>query len=157
MGMGRASGTYVLVLRLTEARQIRVGKLGEFPFPAGHYLYVGSAHGRGGLAARISRHRRADKKLHWHVDYLMECAQLEEVWCVESPQRLECVVAKAIGALPGASVPAPGFGSSDCRCAGHLLHFSEPWDTEGALESIRTCEYPYELVRCDDLDALVGA
>lgn len=121
----RARGTYVLVLRLMEAGQIRVGKLGEFPFPAGHYLYVGSARGSGGLATRVARHRRTEKRLHWHIDYLTRRADIIDVWHLESPRNLECVMAEAIGALPGAGVPVPGFGSSDCRCPAHLFYFSE--------------------------------
>ncbi len=123
--VSKASGTYVLVLRLAEKSDIAVGKLGEFRFPPGYYLYVGSAQGSGGLAARIARHRRARKRLHWHIDYLLQYARLEDVWYLESPRRLECVVAEAIGALPDARVPAPGFGSSDCRCTSHLFYFTE--------------------------------
>ena len=123
--IGKARGTYVLVLRLVEETHIRVGRLGEFSFPAGHYLYVGSAQGSGGLEARFARHRRAEKRLHWHIDYLTRCADIIDVWYVESPRRLECVVAEAIAALPDARVPVPGFGSSDCRCPAHLFYFSE--------------------------------
>ena len=154
MGIGRTRGTYVLVLRLTKGTRIRVGKLGEFLFPAGYYLYVGSAHGSGGLVARVSRHCRAEKKLHWHVDYLMQHARLEEVWYVESPQRLECVAAEAISALANAGVVAPRFGSSDCRCSAHLLHFSAPWNAQQALTSLRSVEHLRGLTRVDDLDAL---
>jgi len=123
-----ARGTYVLVLRLEEETHINVGKLGEFSFPAGHYLYVGSAQGGGGLAARVARHRRAEKKLHWHIDYLTRRADIIDVWYLESPRHLECVVAEAIAALPDAQVLVPGFGSSDCRCPAHLFYFSEPPD-----------------------------
>ena len=123
--VGKASGTYVLVLRLAEESYIAVGKLGEFRFPPGYHLYVGSAQGSGGLAARIGRHRRPRKRLHWHIDYLLQYARLEDVWYIESPRRLECVVAEAIRALPDARVPAPGFGSSDCRCTTHLFYFTE--------------------------------
>ena len=126
--IGKARGTYVLVFRLVEETDIRVGRLGEFSFPAGYYLYVGSAQGSGGLVARVARHRRAEKRLHWHVDYLTRCADIIDVWYIESPRHLECVVAEAIAALPDARVPVPGFGSSDCRCPAHLLYFSEPPD-----------------------------
>jgi len=123
-----ARGTYVLVLRLADEMHIRVGKLGEFSLPVGHYLYVGSAQGSGGLAARIARHRRAEKRLHWHIDYLTRRADITDVWYIKSPRHLECVVADAIAALPGARVLVPGFGSSDCRCSAHLFYFSEPPD-----------------------------
>ena len=124
-----ARGTYVLVLRLVDETHIKVGKLGEFSFSAGHYLYVGSAQGSGGLAARVARHRRAEKRLHWHIDYLTRRADIIDVWYIESPRHLECAVAEAIAALPGAGVLVPGFGSSDCRCSAHLFYFSEPPDS----------------------------
>ena len=131
-----ARGTYVLVIRLVEETPIMVGQLGEFSFLAGHYLYVGSAQGSGGLAARIARHRRTEKRLHWHIDYLTSCADITDVWYLESPRHLECVVAEAIAALPGARVLATGFGSSDCHCPAHLFYFSEPPDLAMFLEKM---------------------
>jgi Uri superfamily endonuclease len=120
-------GTYVLLLRLDNPGLIRVGRLGEYVFPAGWYVYVGSAHGPGGLATRLARHRRraADgKRLRWHVDYLLERAYLVEVWSVVSGQRLECEWARVFVDAPGAEIPVPRFGSSDCRCPAHLIYFA---------------------------------
>jgi len=51
-------GTYALLLKLDKQERITVGRLGTFDFPAGYYLYVGSALGPGGLQARLARHRR---------------------------------------------------------------------------------------------------
>ena len=129
-------GTYVLLLELDKQERITVGKLGTFNFPAGYYLYVGSALGPGGLRARLTRHRRDSesssqsnsgqmgKKLHWHIDYLLQRAQLVEVWSVASEERLECKWGEAVRRLSGAQVPVRGFGSSDCRCPAHLIYFS---------------------------------
>ena len=117
-------GTYALVLRLEGRKEIEVGKLGTFTFPAGYYLYVGSALGPGGLEARLAHHRRCDKKLRWHIDYLLEHGQLVEVWSAASTDKLECVWAQAARHLPGAEMPVPGFGSSDCRCPSHLIHLA---------------------------------
>ena len=115
-------GTYALVLHLESREEITVGKLGTFSFPAGYYLYLGSALGPGGLEARLARHRRRDKKLHWHIDYLLEHAQLVEVWSAASTDKLECLWAQAARQLPGSETPVPGFGSSDCRCPSHLIY-----------------------------------
>ncbi len=119
-------GTYILILHLPLKQSIGVGRLGEFDFPAGHYLYVGSALGPGGLAARLGRHRKlagnSNKRLHWHVDFLREQAQLLEVWYRQQPQRLEHKWANAIGRLADTIVLVPGFGSSDCNCSSHLYH-----------------------------------
>lgn len=117
-------GTYALILRLECSEEITVGKLGVFSFPAGYYLYLGSALGPGGLEARLARHRRRDKKLRWHIDYLLEQAQLVEVWSVASTDKLECRWAQAARQLPGAEIPVPGFGSSDCRCPSHLIYLA---------------------------------
>ncbi len=116
-------GTYALILLLKHKKEITVGKLGTFAFPAGYYLYVGSALGPGGLKARLARHRR-HKKLRWHIDYLLEHAELIEVWSTVSPDRLECLWAQAAQELPGSKIPVPGFGSSDCRCSSHLVHLA---------------------------------
>ena len=123
--MGEPSkGSYALVLWLERGKEISVGKLGTFAFPAGYYLYVGSALGPGGLEARLDRHRRRDKKLRWHIDYLLEHAQLVEVWSAASTDRLECLWARAARELPGSEIPVPGFGSSDCHCPSHLIYLA---------------------------------
>jgi Uri superfamily endonuclease len=100
-----------------------IGRRGRFRFPAGFYLYVGSALGPGGLAKRLERHLRADKHIHWHVDYLLERARVVEVWTVESSERRECAWASAALRLPGARIAALHFGASDCQCASHLIAF----------------------------------
>jgi Uri superfamily endonuclease len=117
-------GTYALILYLEHGEEITVGKLGTFAFPAGYYLYLGSALGPGGLEARLARHRRRNKKLRWHIDYLLEHAQLVEVWSTPSTDKLECCWAQAARQLPGSEIPVPGFGSSDCHCPSHLIHLA---------------------------------
>jgi Uri superfamily endonuclease len=108
---------------LDKSVSLAVGRLGRFTFPAGYYVYAGSARGPGGLSARLARHRRRGKRLHWHVDYLLARARLVEAWTVVSDRRLECAWARAVMALPGAQVPVPRFGASDCRCPAHLVFF----------------------------------
>ena len=129
-------GTYVLILRLPRLATIAVGRLGRFQFPPGWYAYVGSARGPGGLAARVARHLRSPKPLHWHVDYLRAAARPEQVWYAAGIRRRECAWAAALSDLPGASIPVPRFGASDCRCPGHLIHFvahPEPADFARAV------------------------
>jgi len=123
-------GTYVLILRLPRsAVDIRVGRLGCFRFWAGWYAYVGSARGPGGLAARLARHLRPLKTMHWHIDYLRAQAQPVEIWYATGMQRRECAWAFALSGLPGASVPVSRFGASDCRCPAHLIYFAAPSDS----------------------------
>lgn len=118
-------GTYVLVLRLARPATIGVGRLGRFSFPVGCYAYAGSARGPGGLSARVSRHLRSPKTLHWHVDYLRAHASPVEVWYTVGRQRRECAWARALLDLPGAAVPVPRFGASDCRCPAHMIYFAD--------------------------------
>ncbi len=72
-------GTYSLLLYLPRTRLIRVGKLGEFGFANGHYCYVGSAFGPGGLRARLRHHARPAARPHWHIDYLRRYMTLRGV------------------------------------------------------------------------------
>jgi Uri superfamily endonuclease len=97
-----------------------VGKLGTFLFPAGRYIYTGSA--LSGLECRLARHRRHEKKRHWHIDYLLEHACIEEITLLQTRERLECALNAEALARPGARVIAARFGSSDCRCPAHLVY-----------------------------------
>ena len=111
-------GVYIAVFYLPRARRIRVGRLGVAQFPAGAYFYVGSA--QRNLSARIDRHARKSKPLRWHVDYLSDRAEMLGAILVPGPRSRECELAEA---LAGMFAPAmAGFGSSDCRCRGHLFH-----------------------------------
>lgn len=120
-------GSYVLHLVLTEARPyLPVGRLGVFDFPAGDYLYLGSARGPGGLRARLAHHSRLSANPHWHLDFLRSHAALRGAWYATAPGALECAWSQALLHLPGAGLPAPGFGSADCRqgCPAHLVAFT---------------------------------
>ncbi len=117
-------GSYLLVLLLTQSVPgLQIGRLGRFNFPAGCYLYVGSAFGPGGLRARLAYHLRHDKQHpHWHFDYLRPYGQLREAWTVAAPQRLECAWCHALVSSPELSVPARGFGARDTGCRSHLFY-----------------------------------
>lgn len=109
-------GSYVLLVGLAEARCIETGRLGPVSFPAGFYAYAGSA--LGSLAPRLERHLRREKKLHWHIDYLLEHAAVLRALYAAGSDRKECVLA---GSLSARLTPVPGFGCSDCRCRSHLF------------------------------------
>ncbi|MFO7676427.1 MAG: GIY-YIG nuclease family protein [bacterium] len=125
---------YVLVLRNPARRRVRVGGLGLLEFPPGFYLYVGS----GGLNAvrRVQRHLAPDKPVRWHADYLTTGPR--RMWPVDAfilPGRAECELARRLG---GRLDAVPGFGSSDCRCAGHLYHAPDGRGLERALAGLAT-------------------
>lgn len=117
-------GSYILVLQLDRpVTGLRVGRLGRFDFAAGFYLYVGSAYGPGGLAARLAHHLRRHKaRPHWHIDYLRAEARLREAWTVAGPTRMECTWCRAMAAHPSLSAPVPGFGAGDTGCRSHLFY-----------------------------------
>lgn len=116
-------GTYVLILHLGKSAQVRIGRLGVAGFSRGFYAYVGSALGPGGLAGRINRHSKVIKPCHWHIDYLRRRCRLTGIWYMVSPVRREHDWARVLAKTPGASIPIPGFGSSDCDCPAHLVFF----------------------------------
>ncbi|MCD6359824.1 MAG: GIY-YIG nuclease family protein [Armatimonadetes bacterium] len=114
---------------------LQVGRLGLLSFPAGYYIYTGSA--LGGLESRLRRHLEGPRngRPHWHVDYLSTRAVEKSFAVVLTRQRAECDLNRAVAAMPGASVAAYGFGSSDCRCVSHLFKLVEPrWPDYPGLE-----------------------
>ncbi len=117
-------GTYLLLLRLPHNQPAYpIGRLGTFDLARGYYLYVGSAFGPGGLAARIGHHSRRQKaRPHWHIDHLRSVMKLQEVWCIVGPLRLESSWCEALTLTPGFSMPVRGFGSSDTRAPSHLFY-----------------------------------
>jgi len=109
-------GSYVLLIELTEEQTITTGSLKAIYFPRGYYAYVGSA--MGGFKSRLNRHLKSNKKPHWHIDYLLEKASINEIILCETNGRVECTIAQA---LNGQFDSIPGFGSSDCKCHSHLF------------------------------------
>ncbi|MDP7081322.1 MAG: GIY-YIG nuclease family protein [Candidatus Undinarchaeales archaeon] len=87
----------------------------------GTYLYVGSAYGPGGLAARLSRHARKHKRRHWHIDALTEGRGVNAIRIY--PGSDECVLARELAERCRA---VKGFGSSDCDCPSHLFRSDDP-------------------------------
>jgi Uri superfamily endonuclease len=122
-----AGGTYALLLACAHPRTLRIGRCGDRRIPRGWYIYVGSAFGPGGLKSRCLRYFRQPARWHWHIDYLRPAASLQGIWFTTDPVPREHRWAETIAGLPGAGIPLPRFGASDCRCRSHLFHFaSEP-------------------------------
>lgn len=116
-------GTYILVLELEGEVEIAIGRRGSFVFPAGCYVYAGSA--LNGLSGRIARHLRRKKKLRWHIDYLTVLARPVAVHVYRGRERRECEAASYYAGRQGARIPVPRFGASDCRCGAHLAWLPE--------------------------------
>ncbi|MBN1561174.1 GIY-YIG nuclease family protein [candidate division KSB1 bacterium] len=109
--------TYQLHIVIHQDITVRIGRLGEFLFPAGLYIYTGSA--KRGMNHRLARHYDKGKKCHWHIDYLLANPQ-SEIIRIEKCVAAEC----AVNANTDGIIIVPGFGASDCRsrCIGHLKY-----------------------------------
>ena len=117
------AGTYALVLFCSQAERVRIGKLGPLRLRRGVYVYVGSARGPGGVRARVAHHQKLSPRPHWHIDYLRPHTRLDRIWYSHGRRGSEHQWASVFRALPGASIPMAGFGSSDCQCEAHLFFF----------------------------------
>lgn len=111
------SGSYIFIIRNDRDRTIEIGSLGKVKFKKGFYCYVGSA--KEHLSKRLARHQRITKKFHWHIDYLREQCSFHAAIPIRTNEDLECVIANAVTAISGWTIP--GFGSSDCSCPTHLF------------------------------------
>jgi Uri superfamily endonuclease len=116
-------GTYTLILSSAVAKPVNIGKLGTLFVKPGFFVYVGSAFGPGGLKARIKHHINHSSRPHWHLDYLSPALKLCEIWYTYDQMRREHQWATIHSQAKKASVPLPGFGSSDCRCLSHLFFY----------------------------------
>ncbi len=114
-------GVYLLLVSLEKKTTITVGSLGKIDFEKGFYVYVGSA--QNGLSRRIARHRRKKKTKRWHIDYLTALAETITPVPIVTMEDLECELSAKVENL--AVFTVKGFGSSDCRCPGHLHYFAE--------------------------------
>jgi Uri superfamily endonuclease len=140
-------GTYALLLRPTQDLAVPIGRLGTCRLSPGLYVYVGSALGAGGVAARAAHHLRDKHRLHWHIDTLTQQCAVETICWVIGLERLECFWVQSLLRLPGASVPLAGLGSSDCRrgCPAHLVELARglgPVEVARAVDSIVTKRLP---------------
>lgn len=118
-----AGGSYVLLVHLSRPLEFERPGL-RHRFEPGWYGYVGSARGPGGIRARIGRHLRAEKAVHWHIDSLTITADIVLAFVVEGASK--CTLNRSLLRSRVWQPSAAGFGSSDCRnCATHLL---EPVD-----------------------------
>lgn len=109
---------YTVYFNLVKEREIQIGKLGLFHFKKGTYIYVGSA--KRNIQSRINRHKKIEKKQHWHFDYLRPYGTITKIITYEN-QTGECSLREKIMEEKSGSLPIKGFGSSDCNCLSHLI------------------------------------
>ena len=133
-------GTYCLIIHLKEKSNVKIGKLGFMEFDDGYYVYTGSA--LNSLKARLKRHLSDEKKLFWHVDYLLanENCEIDEIVYAVDDGKWECVIATEIS-KHGNEIK--NFGCSDCGCDSHLFHFKY------YTESVNACIKSFDIVKLE--------
>ena len=138
------SGTYALILLSHSTAKVQIGRWREIDLIPGYYIYVGSAFGPGGVQARVSRHYRKKKSLHWHIDYLTHILSPWGAWYSHDTKRLEHTWATFFSDMRETS-SVPGFGCSDCSCSSHLFQSSEQPDfarfTQLAKDQVETWSF----------------
>ena len=137
--------TYCLIIKLNRKSRIKIGKLGEMDFKKGYYVYVGSA--LNSIDSRIRRHLSKEKKLFWHIDYLLNSlnSTVSEVILERSPEKWECNVAFEIS---NKGTPIERFGCSDCKCGSHLFYFEGGGAASNAcLDAFKKLELEIEKIK----------
>jgi len=130
----KSEATYILVINVSKNLKIRVGRLGEVSFKEGDYLYFGSA--KGCLERRLQRHLRKEKRIFWHIDYLLENQKVKilQIWTMD--KKVECQTAEVFYQNSTTKIIKKGFGSSDCKCLTHLFFVKNKKQIESILKKI---------------------
>jgi Uri superfamily endonuclease len=113
-------GVYLLVIEVKKNLKLKIGALGRVDFLKGIYVYVGSA--QNNLEKRVMRHRSKNKKIFWHIDYLLNNKFVEviNVLYKKADKTGECKIARE---LKGEFL-IDSFGCSDCKCKSHLFRIN---------------------------------
>lgn len=111
-------GIYILLIKIDKNIEIEIGSLGKINFDKGIYSYIGSA--QNNLEKRIQRHKIKNKKLRWHIDYLLKnkYVKILKIYYKKAGREEECKIAKM---LSKTEIPISKFGCSDCDCKSHLF------------------------------------
>ena len=114
-----SGGTYLPYFAVEFPLALATPRLGDPVLNPGNSVYAGSAWGPDGLRSRVARHLRPGKPRRWHVDHLASAVGCRAARVF--PGGRECALVADLSAA-GATFPARGFGSSDCRaCEARLL------------------------------------
>jgi Uri superfamily endonuclease len=131
-------GSYILVINVKkDLKKLKIGKLGNLKFKKGFYCYVGSAIGRSvNLENRLKRHLSKNKKKRWHIDYLLSSPSIsiQSIVVIPSKKKLECNISRIIEEKAIETVKK--FGSSDCKCKGHLHYFKNERSLVNAINKV---------------------
>ncbi|BBL61192.1 GIY-YIG nuclease family protein [Methanobrevibacter arboriphilus] len=114
-------GSYCLIIHKEKSSKIEVGAIGSAIYKEGFYVYIGSA--MNSLIPRIKRHLSNEKKIRWHIDYLLKdnTTKIGDIIFTISEKKVECSLANFISKN---GEEKENFGCSDCKCKSHLIYFS---------------------------------
>ncbi len=138
-------GCYCLIIYVKKKSRIKIGKkLGCIEFKRGIYVYIGSA--MNSLESRLNRHLSDDKKLHWHVDYLLKHENTKILKILYNTDKT--VESDLSQYMSTRSNSIRDFGCSDCDCESHLYYFK---NRKEAIEHIKraydSIAMPYKYFR----------
>ncbi len=87
-------------------------------------------------AARNGDVNATKKKLHWHIDYLLEHreAEITHIVILRHPEKLEHHLSEFLASLQETSLLAPRLGAQDTRNSSHILRIT---DQERILEHLK--------------------
>ncbi len=123
-------GTYLLEIYAEKNFTIEAKKFSGTEFPSGYYYYSGSA--QKNYEARLQRHLKPFKTIHWHIDHLttIPSNKITRIFLFEnSPRNMECEVVADLISRFGFSDKFHGFGNGDCKtCGTHLLYSEKALD-----------------------------
>jgi sugar fermentation stimulation protein A len=128
-------GSYLLFVGLSNESTIGIGALGAWKFRPGTYIYCGSA--MNGVRSRVGRHFRKEKRLRWHIDYLLQGSEPYGALIFPEGSNTECQLCSALSKLSFMDIPVKRFGSSDCSCPGHLLYLEDESRLEALVLALR--------------------
>ena len=109
-------GFYLLFLKIDKGSVIRIGALGEIHFHKGYYVYVGSAMGG---EKRVFRHFSRKKHLRWHIDYLLNTAEIVGILFLKGREGDEVRIARRLSRM---FQGVKGFGAGDSPIKSHLFY-----------------------------------
>ncbi len=122
-----SSGSYALIIKVTKRVSLKPDK--PWTIEPGIYIYAGRA--SRGLSARIARHKKRIKPIHWHIDRLTthQSATVKNVLILPDHPEEECAIIRVLMNIKTSAVPHANFGSSDCReaCPAHLIMATIPY------------------------------
>ena len=136
-------GVYALIIEVPKKVETTVGALGTIEFDQGIWIYIGSALGTTStsLEKRIIRHLSINKKIHWHIDYLLtnDVNILDVIWA-ETKNEEECNLTRKLKESRDFESGPLGFGASDCssHCGTHIFRYQVNENIKTRLKLIFT-------------------